>query len=205
MVMRDDKEMLSGFSFETGETSSTLVAAWTLLLRRSTRSEHVPIHLLHQYNIQMANLSISESVTFFEYSRAVTDSTSKANFLTTIDASAGMKGLRGAKSITTPNFTVGFSTNGFSKKGCDLELRIDKSQAEVFYCPKIFERDAIQLLGERFIALLDSIKQWPSMDVRSLPMMNVDQENTILCDWNDTKHTWPEGNCIHHLFFEQVY
>ena len=204
MGMKGENELLSGFSFEVDETPSTLLAIWTLLLRKSTRAEYVPIHLLHQNNILLANLEIAENINFSDYSKAVADGMSKAKCLNKIDSTAVLKGLRGAKSITTPNFTVGFSANGFSKKGCDLELRIGQSQAEVFYSPNIIDRDAIQLLGERFIALVDSVDQWPNMEVKNLPMMNVDQENTILCKWNDTDHTWPENNCIHHLFFEQV-
>ena len=204
MGMTDEKELLSGFSFEIDDTPSTLLATWTLLLRRSTRAEYVPIHMLHQNNILLAHLEIEETIQFSGYSKAVSDGISKAKCVNKIDATAVMKGLRGAKSITTPNFTVGFSTNGFSKKGCDLELRIGQSQAEVLYSPNIIDRDAIQLLGERFIALVDSVKQWPNVEVKVLPMMNVDQETTILCKWNDTDHKWPENHCIHHLFFEQV-
>ena len=83
-------------------------------------------------------------------------------------------------------------------------MRIKKHQAEVVYSPTVFEVDAIQLLVERFIALLDSVRQSPNFVVSGLPMMNVDTEKTILCDWNDTSHKWPESHCIHHLFLEQV-
>ena len=74
----------------------------------------------------------------------------------------------------------------------------------LLYCPNTLERDAIQMLGERFIALIDSVKQFPNVDVGQLSMMNIDQETTILSEWNDTYHPWPENYCIHHLFFEQV-
>ena len=205
MVARSESNLVSGFSFEVDEAPSTLLSVWTLLLRRSTRAEYVPIHLLHQNNILLANLEIPENLKFDEYTKGISDGTSKAKCLNKIDASAVLKGLRGERSITTPNFTVGYSTNEFSKKGCDLELRIGPSQAEVLYCPKTLERDAIQFLGERFIALIDSIKQWPNANVGQLPMMNSDQEDTILSEWNDTYHKWPETSCIHHLFFEQVF
>ena len=204
MVAQIEYKLVSGFSFEVDEAPTTLLAAWTLLLRRSTRAEFVPIHLLHQNNILLANLEIQENVTFNEYTKTVSEGTSKAKCLNKIDTSAVLKGLRGERSITTPNFTVGYSTNEFSRNGCDLELRIGPNQAEVLYCPSTLERDAIQMLGERFIALVDSVKQFPSIDVGQLPLMNMDQENTILSEWNNTYHPWPESSCIHHLFFEQV-
>ena len=205
MVARNTSNLVSGFSFEVDEAPSTLLSVWTLLLRRSTRAESVPLHLLDQNNILLSNLEVPENVTFPEYHKVVSEVTSKAKCLNKIDESAVLKGLRGERSTTTPNFTVGCSTNKFSKNGCDLELRIDRSNAEVLYCPTTFERDAIQLLGERFIALIDSIKQCPNTNVSHLPMMNADQENTILSEWNDTYHKWPKTACIHHLFFEQVY
>ena len=203
-MVAQNSNLVRGFSFEVDETPTTLLSAWILLLRRSTRAEFVPIHLLHQNNILLANLEVPENVTFGEYTKEVSDGTSKAKCLNKIDSSAVLKGLRGERSITTPNFTVGFSTNEFSKNGCDLELRIGSNQAEVLYCPNTLERDAIQLLGERLIALLDSINQFPNIDVGQLPMMNTDQESTILSEWNNTYHPWPENSCIHHLFFEQV-
>ena len=202
--MNGKNELLSGLSFEVDETPSTMLATWTLLLRKSTRAEYVPIHLLHQNNILLANLEIAENINFSEYSKAVADGMANAKCVTKIDSTAGMKGLRGGKSITTPHFTVGLSANGFSKEGCDLELRMAQSQAEVFYSPNIIDRDAIQLLGQRLVVLVNSTKQWPNIEVKSLPMMNVDQQTTILCNWNDTDHKWPENHCIHHLFFEQV-
>ena len=204
MVAQNGSNLAIGFSFEVDEAPTTLLAAWTLLLRRSTRADVVPIHLLHQNNILLANLEIPENITFNEYTKRVSDGASKAKCLNKIDASEVLKGLRGERSITTPNFTVGYSTNEFSKKGCDLELRIGSIQAEVLYCPNTLERDAIQMLGERFIALIDSVKQFPNVDVGQLSMMNIDQETTILSEWNDTYHPWPEKYCIHHLFFEQV-
>ena len=204
MVAQNGSNLAIGFSFEVDEAPTTLLAAWTLLLRRSTRADFVPIHLLHQNNILLANLEIPENIKFNEYSKRVSDGASKAKCLNKIDASEVLKGLRGEESITTPNFTVGYSTNEFSKKGCDLELRIGSIQAEVLYCPNTLERDAIQMLGERFIALIDSVKQFPNVDVGQLSMMNIDQETTILSEWNDTYHPWPENYCIHHLFFEQV-
>ena len=202
--MREENELLPGFSFEVGESTSTLLATWALLLQRSTRAENVSIHLLLQDKVLLVDLEMAENIKFSEYAKKVADGILKAKHLVKIDSSAVMKGLRGMKSITTPIFTVGFSSEGVSKNGCDLVLRVSRSQAEVFYCPRLLERDSIQLLGERFRALLDSVNQWPNVEIGSLPMMNVDQENTILCEWNNTDHKWPEGYCIHHLFFEQV-
>ena len=66
-----------------------------------------------------------------------------------------------------------------------MELRIGQSQAAVHYSPNIINRDAIQLLGERFKRLLASVKQWPNVEVKDLPMTNVDQETTILYKWNE--------------------
>ena len=204
MVLNGKYELFSGFSFEVDDTPANLLAIWNLLLRKSTRAEYVPIHLLDQKSISLATLEIDENVNFSDYVKGVTNGISKAKRLKNIDTYAVLKGLRGAKSTTTPNFTVGFSTHASSKKGCDLELRIGEFQAEVFYRPKIIERDAIQLLGERFIALIDSVKQWPNEKTKKLSMINTDQENLVLRKWNDTDHKWPENKCIHHLFFEQV-
>ena len=204
MDVRGGHYLSSGFSLEVDKAPLSLLPTWILLLRRSTRAECVPLHFLQENKILLAEVGIAENVKFLEYCDRVNVCMEKAKYLNKVDSSAVMKGLRGKKSITTPNFTLGVSMLGSSVQGCDLELRIKKYQAEVVYSPKLFEVDAIQLLGERFIALLDSIKQSPNLVVSSLPMMNVDMEKTILCDWNDTSHKWPESHCIHHLFLEQV-
>ena len=204
MDAKGGKYPLRGFSLEVDEDPLTLLPTWILLLRRSTRAECVPLHFIQENKILLVEADIAENVSFLQYCDRANVCIEKAKSLNKVDSSAVMKGLRGTNSITTPNFTLGFSTLGSSKQSCDLELRIGKYQAEVVYSPTVFEVDAIQQLGERFIALLDSIRQSPNLVVGSLPMMNVDMEKTVLCDWNDTSYKWPKSHCIHHLFFEQV-
>ena len=202
--MKNKDGLLPCFSFQFNESPSTILAAWALLLRRSTREEYIPMHLFINDKILFVNLDIPENIEFFEYCKQIEDRKSKAIHLDKIDSSAVVKGLRGEKSLSSPYFTVGFSTDYDSEISCDLELRFKESQAKLIYSPKRLERDAIQLLADRLKTLVDSANQWTNIDAAALPMMSIAQENQILNEWNKTDHPWPEGYCIHHLFFEQV-
>ena len=120
MDAKGGKYPLRGFSLEVDEDPLTLLPTWILLLRRSTRAECVPLHFLQENKILLAEVGIAENVKFLEYCDRINVSMEKAKSLTKIDSSAVMKGLRGKKSITTPNFTLGVSMLGCSMQGCDL-------------------------------------------------------------------------------------
>ena len=85
IAMKDKDTLLSGFSFEVNETPRTLLAIWNLLLRKSTRAEYVPIHLLQRDNILLTTLEIDENLNFSDYCKAVADGMSKAKCLTKVD------------------------------------------------------------------------------------------------------------------------
>ena len=85
IAMKDKDTLLSGFSFEVNETPTTLLAIWNLLLRKSTRAEYVPIHLLDQKSISLATLEIDEKVTFSDYVKGVTNGISKAKRLNALE------------------------------------------------------------------------------------------------------------------------
>ena len=209
MAKRGDKNgsVLLELLFETEQTPQTLLAAWLLLLSRSTRVKCVPVHLFQWGDISLMRLDVDgEDVNFAQYCQRIQDEAAKAKCIKCIDSSAILQGLRGAKSFTSPTFTLGFSHDHFAKASCcDLELKVGLQgrNASILYDSNVFESDAMQRLGEHYTTLMSMVKQRPEDGVHSLPLMKAGEEELILNEWSGCESKWPEGYCIHHMFCEQ--
>ena len=57
---------------------------------------------------------------------------------------------------------------------------------------------------EALNSLADSLEYTPSMPVKQLEVLPVEERQVLLRDWNATQEEYPDHLCLHHLFEQQV-
>ncbi len=72
------------------------------------------------------------------------------------------------------------------------------------YYRDIFERTTIQKLMKHFVRLLEVITEDPSQSISTLSVLDHEERDHILNDFNDTQRNYPKNKTIHELFEEQV-
>jgi non-ribosomal peptide synthetase component F len=93
--------------------------------------------------------------------------------------------------------------------GTDLvaEIRNEADGAltcEFAYRTNLFDRETIQRALEHYKMLLRGIAGDVNRPISGIPMLRVSERNRLLVEWNDTKRAYPENQCIHELFEDQV-
>jgi non-ribosomal peptide synthetase component F len=90
----------------------------------------------------------------------------------------------------------------------DLSLQIthsvNGSQGSIEYCTDLFREETIVQMITHFKTLLISIVNNPQQAIGSLPMLNQQETNQLLVDFNDTGSPYPADKTIIDLFEEQV-
>ncbi|MEM1242912.1 MAG: amino acid adenylation domain-containing protein, partial [Cyanobacteria bacterium P01_H01_bin.26] len=71
------------------------------------------------------------------------------------------------------------------------------------YRTDLFKPDTVQAIAEAFCMLLDAIVQTPEKAVSALPLLPIRQQQQ-LAQWNNTWQTYPNHDCLHQLFEQQV-
>ncbi|WP_206511640.1 non-ribosomal peptide synthetase, partial [Rhodococcus sp. KRD197] len=97
----------------------------------------------------------------------------------------------------------------------DLQLRVDEqvsesgaSSAAFTYATALFDARTIDLFVDRFLRLLSSVVEAPSMPVRELDILSAQERATVVRVWNSTDHALPgvvgEDPTLDSLFSLQV-
>ncbi|MDZ7960513.1 MAG: amino acid adenylation domain-containing protein [Aulosira sp. DedQUE10] len=72
------------------------------------------------------------------------------------------------------------------------------------YNTDLFEKATITRMLEHFKVLLSSIVKNPDQRIAAFPILSEQEQHQILVKWNNTQTNYPQYNCIHQLFQEQV-
>ncbi|MBW4500872.1 MAG: amino acid adenylation domain-containing protein [Scytonema hyalinum WJT4-NPBG1] len=90
----------------------------------------------------------------------------------------------------------------------DLTLLIeDREQglvATLEYNTDLFNADTIDRMLGHFQTLLQGIVSDPDTGIADLPLLTEVERHQLLVEWNDTKRNYPQNQCIHQLFEQQV-
>ncbi|MEN8443421.1 MAG: amino acid adenylation domain-containing protein, partial [Cyanobacteria bacterium J06555_13] len=90
----------------------------------------------------------------------------------------------------------------------DLGLELFEGTASIRgsfkYNTDLFHQSTVVRMATHFKTLLEAIVENPMGRVSELPLLSAAERDRILLKWNDTKTTYPQDNCIHQLFEEQV-
>ncbi len=90
----------------------------------------------------------------------------------------------------------------------DLSITIDDSCEEltgqVSYAISLFQRDTILRLIHHYIHLLDLLTKAPAKPYSHHSLLNPEEYNQIVCQWNETFQDYPQDRTIYQLFQEQV-
>jgi amino acid adenylation domain-containing protein len=101
-------------------------------------------------------------------------------------------------------FTEG--DNGSAK--FDLTLFIEDTEkglvAILEYNTDLFKADTIHRMLGHFQTLLQGIVSEPNTGIAELPLLTELEKHQLIVEWNDTKTEYPQNQCIHQLFEEQV-
>src|SRR5262245_41640737 len=76
--------------------------------------------------------------------------------------------------------------------------------AELFFDQARFSSLDGQRLVAQFRKLLKSATQHPEVDVESLELIDDDERERLLVEWNNTMQEFPKQRCLHELFESQV-
>ncbi|MDF5719774.1 MAG: amino acid adenylation domain-containing protein [Rhizonema sp. PD37] len=75
---------------------------------------------------------------------------------------------------------------------------------EFHYDSNLFQIDDIKRLAGQFQTLLESVANNPEAVISRLEILSDQQRQQLLIEFNNTKTTYPNDKCIHHLLQEQV-
>jgi amino acid adenylation domain-containing protein/thioester reductase-like protein len=126
----------------------------------------------------------------------------------------------------TVNFPIGFEFEEWSDQYCagDVSFAIyqqyvcvdrfklklscvckeESLTAEFHYDTELFEKTAIQCIAEQFQTLVESAANNPEAVVSELNIISDRTRHHLLVELNNTQSNYPQTQCIHHLFEQQV-
>ncbi len=84
-------------------------------------------------------------------------------------------------------------------------VRKEKSlTAEFHYNTELFDKEAIQWIAEPFQTLVESAANNPEAAISELNLISDRTRHHLLVELNNTQTNYPQTQCIHHLFEQQV-
>jgi amino acid adenylation domain-containing protein len=90
----------------------------------------------------------------------------------------------------------------------DLTLSMSETpkglSGTIEYRSELFKGSTIERMVAHFQVLLEEIIAHPEVKVSQLPILTVAERQQLLVEWNNTKVEYPQEQCIHELFEEQV-
>ncbi|MEB3282827.1 MAG: amino acid adenylation domain-containing protein [Lyngbya sp.] len=90
----------------------------------------------------------------------------------------------------------------------DLTLSLTETDEQIVaifeYNTDLFEQNTISRLAEHFQNLLEAIIVNPEQKISELTLLNQDEKQQILVEWNQTQTNYPREATIHQLFEQQV-
>jgi amino acid adenylation domain-containing protein len=72
------------------------------------------------------------------------------------------------------------------------------------YNTDLFEPTTIKRIGAHFHTLVTAIVTNPELRIAELPLLSPAQLHQLAIEWNDTQANYPDDQCIHQLFEQQV-
>lgn len=72
------------------------------------------------------------------------------------------------------------------------------------YATDLFDEKTIDRMISHLRRLLRGITADPDSRIGLLPILAVEEENRLLCEWNDTAIPYPSDHCLHEIFAEQA-
>jgi non-ribosomal peptide synthetase component F len=76
--------------------------------------------------------------------------------------------------------------------------------AEFHYDTELFDKEAIQCIADQFQTLVESAANKPEAVVGELNMLSDRTRHHLFIELNNTQTNYPQTQCIHHLFEQQV-
>ena len=90
----------------------------------------------------------------------------------------------------------------------DLMLSLEESDGRltgvVEYSTDLFEEPTIRRMLKHFETMLVSIVQDPGHRISELPLLESEEEQQLVSEWNQTAADFPRTSCIHDLFHQQA-
>ncbi|MFQ5615529.1 MAG: amino acid adenylation domain-containing protein, partial [Anaerolineales bacterium] len=84
------------------------------------------------------------------------------------------------------------------------EPRDDAFVTAFHYDANLFQDEDIEHLADQYHTLIKSIIASPEAPIGTFDVLTSADRHQLLVEFNDTKHDYPTGRCIHHLIEEQV-
>ncbi|AUB35492.1 Glutamate-1-semialdehyde aminotransferase [Nostoc flagelliforme CCNUN1] len=105
--------------------------------------------------------------------------------------------------LTWSNMTI----ENYTSK-LDLTLTLENTPqglvGEWEYNTDLFEATTITRIAEHFRNLLEVMVANPEQRIAELPLLSARERQQLLWEWNSTQREYPQHQCIHQLFEEQV-
>ena len=90
----------------------------------------------------------------------------------------------------------------------DLTLTLSETESGLLneweYNTDLFDSSTIERMAGHFQNLLSAIVENPAQKVDELPLLSAADSHQLLVEWNDTAVEYPQSQCIHQLFEQQV-
>ncbi|QLE39947.1 amino acid adenylation domain-containing protein [Nostoc sp. C052] len=110
--------------------------------------------------------------------------------------------------LELPGLTVEGMASGLDSVRLDLEFYLwDLPQGLAGFCSynsDLFDAATIARMMEHFQIVLEAIVANPKQPAALLPILTQPEHHQLLLGWNDTFVDYPQDQCIHQLFEEQV-
>ncbi|MEG4504363.1 amino acid adenylation domain-containing protein [Microcoleus sp. F6_B4] len=87
---------------------------------------------------------------------------------------------------------------------CHLWEDAGSIQGQFVYSTDLFDRPTIARIAGHFQTLLEAIVANPKQRLSDLALLTAPEYQQLLIDWNDTQRDYPQNQCFHQLFEEQV-
>ncbi|MEL0588738.1 MAG: amino acid adenylation domain-containing protein [Planktothrix rubescens PR222] len=91
---------------------------------------------------------------------------------------------------------------------CDIKLSFIDVGSELTllwqYNSDLFSAEAIERIAQHYLNLLEGVINTPKASLHQLSLMTEKERHQLLVEWNNTSANYPQHQCIHQLFEEQV-
>ncbi|MEM1168725.1 MAG: amino acid adenylation domain-containing protein [Cyanobacteria bacterium P01_H01_bin.35] len=112
------------------------------------------------------------------------------------------------KPLELPEVSFNWLQMESAKAKFDLTLSMEETEKGLIgyweYNRDLFEPATIRRAIRHFKTLLEAIATNPKTRISELPLLTEVERHKLLVEWNDTKTTYFQNQCIHQLFEEQV-
>ncbi|MCK4259525.1 MAG: amino acid adenylation domain-containing protein, partial [Halanaerobiales bacterium] len=86
----------------------------------------------------------------------------------------------------------------------DTSAGEDEINLNFEYCTKLFKRETVERLTSHFRNILKAVTANADIKISDIEMLNKEEKDQILCDFNSTYVDYPRDKTIHNLFEEKV-